>query len=405
MKKMFQMRDVSPLMLRHISEIVDKNAQSALIGDYTAHKKQVIVVENLMLRAYVSDPELKFSECRQRITPFCDYALDDEYIRIRSSKQKLDKISTRVKIANYAYEAAEMVYTAMSENDKELHQKAKDAVAERMGPCSRRAILFALFEFIPQLNESKAREQLLDLPIADCDATLDGILRSIELDIEDAEKKVTTEKESEIDVLRRELTIAQDELKTFKRFVAESDASFDNKIQEMLSQEIVSFFAQLNNKKYDYLIDSVYVQNKAFKEYKKTNGVPYELEGVASMLTKLLQFIRDAEIQPATKYPPNSIQTLTREQMLNAEFEPHPSRKAPLLEGETVTVRVVSCGWNYHDKTISAPIFFEEAPTAAVTESEPVVQESKTNSPVQEPKQSTNATSAPSNNQRRRRRR
>ncbi|MBQ8496612.1 MAG: hypothetical protein IJ489_04045 [Clostridia bacterium] len=360
MKKMFQTREVSPLMLRHIFEIVDKNALNALGGDYTAHKKQIITVENLMLRAYLSEPELKPSECRERITPFCDYALDDEYIRTRGSKQKIEKPSMRVKIAAHAYKAAESVYLAMSENDKEAHQSAADMVAEKVGPCSKRAILFALFEFIPQFCDSEAREKLLGLPIVDCDVTLNGILRSILLDIENAGKKTHTEKNSEVDALRRELTIAQDELKTFKRFVEESDASFDSKIQEMLSQEIVAFFAQLNNKKYDYLIDSVYVQNKVFKEYKKANGMPYELEGIGSMMTKFLQFIRDAEIQPATKYPPNSIQKLTREQLLNADFEPHPTRKEPLREGEIVTVRVVSCGWNYRDKAISAPIFYEE---------------------------------------------
>jgi hypothetical protein len=143
--------------------------------------------------------------------------------------------------------------------------------------------------------------------------------------------------------------------------VAAADAEFENKLEELKQQEIMSFFSALNNEKYGYLLDSVYLQWKACGEVRR-NGekLPYVLEGVPAFFDRFMQFIRDVGISPVTKCAPNSTQNLTLAQMEGFSFEPSDKRTKPVREGEHVKVKVVSSGWKLGNAIISNPVIHEE---------------------------------------------
>ena len=93
---------------------------------------------------------------------------------------------------------------------------------------------------------------------------------------------------------------------------------------------------------------------------KSGEKLPYSLEGIPAFMDRLLSFLHDAGISPASRFAPHSTQKLTLEQMQGCRFEPLPERKAPIKEGEAVIVNVLSSGWKLGNTVISYPVLQED---------------------------------------------
>ena len=187
------------------------------------------------------------------------------------------------------------------------------------------------------------------------------ILNSIAYDIAESKGDTEIEQMTDISALRREVYLARKELQEYRELVEAADADFEDKLEELKQQEIASFFSALNNEKYGFLIDSLYLQKRACMDLKKSGEkLPYSLEGVPAFMDRLLSFLRDAGISPASRFAPHSTQKLTLEQMQGCRFEPLPERKAPIKEGEAVIVNVLSSGWKLGNTVISYPVLQED---------------------------------------------
>ena len=361
MTSMFSRLPVADSLIRHISEIIDEYSTVPIRSEKV---QKLALTENLLILNYLHSPEMQYAECLRTIQQAAPYPFELPHIRRIAENGRIDKINTRIRLTEWARHTAELLYTGMA-GDREIFEEAlrqaKAPVsdyADTQHPMQSRFLLFAMYEFIPELHNSPSYNNLHKLGRKYCQVCLNKSLDSIAFDLQSAEPE---KKPVSPEDLRREVYLAKRELEEYRAMVEAADADFETKIEERSREEIAEFFRSLNDSRYGHIIDSVYLQNRACSELRRNGeNIPYLLEGVPALLEKILRFFKDSGISPAVKFPPNSLQKLTLAQMEGCQFEPHPARTAPLTEDTVVTVRVISSGWRFGDHIISCPILREE---------------------------------------------
>ena len=335
------------------------------VDDWRHDKRKAVVVENLMVREYVAEPSATFAECRKAIQPFCpEYRLDDLFISKHAEAIKMKNIAVREAVADWAYGVTKLIYDGMA-GDTEALNRVKtllknpyDPKAEDKHRIQERAVFFAMFEFIPELRNSRMYDDILFIGKKYINIFLNKIVDVLTFDAGTAEKD---EKPVNIEELKREIYLARNELAEYKALVEAEDAEYDDKIEELKRQEISSFFSALNNERYGFIIDTVYLLNRACSELRKRNiELPFSVQGVPALLDRMMRFFKDSGISPVSRFVPHSEQMLTLSQMEGCRFEPSSSRTKPIGEGEKVRVTVLSSGWKYGDIIISQPVLHEK---------------------------------------------
>ena len=310
-------KNVSERIVKSVLDIVNEKSKTELSSEKL---RKIVKLENLMIRAYLNDPAINYAVCRKTVQPY------EEAIK-----------NANAMIAGKYSEAAKYHYA------------------------QEQIVLVAMFECIPELADKAERDAILKLGRKYCRVCLKNILNSIAYDIAESKGDTEIEQMTDISALRREVYLARKELQEYRELVEAADADFEDKLEELKQQEIASFFSALNNEKYGFLIDSLYLQKRACMDLKKSGEkLPYSLEGVPAFMDRLLSFLRDAGISPASRFAPHSTQKLTLEQMQGCRFEPLPERKAPIKEGEAVIVNVLSSGWKLGNTVISYPVLQED---------------------------------------------
>lgn len=362
--RILKKKNIADRILKSVLDIVREKSQKELSSEKLRMNTKL---ENLMIRAYLDDPTINYATCRKTVQPFIpEYYLEDADIRARAESTKLADRAVRSDLVAWTHKVVEQVYKGMA-GDAEAIQKADAMVAgkyaekEKYHHAQEQLVLAAMFECIPELRESAERDAILKLGRKYAIVCLKNILNSIAYDVAESNSNPEIEKMTDLASLRREVYLARKELQEYRELVEAADADFEDKLEELKQQEIVSFFSALNNEKYGFLIDSLYLQKKACLDLKK-NGekLPYAVEGIPAFMDRLLSFMRDAGITPASKFAPHTTQKLTLEQMEGCRFEPLPDRKTPIQEGEVVTVKVLSSGWKLGNTVISYPVLQED---------------------------------------------
>lgn len=329
--------------------------------------RQFVKLENLMIRTYLDNPSIRYSDCRKAVQQFMpEFHLEDADIRERASRLRLSDGAVRGNLANWAKEVAKLVYEGMAGDSEAIKtaiamvERKYSSDAVRKHGCQEQFVLCAMFRYIPELTSGAAGESLLKLGQKYSSVCLNKILNSIAYDVsEDGLNDLDSS--ADISELRRKVHLARKELQEYRALVEAADAEFEDKLEELKSQEIAAFFSALNNEKYGFLIDSLYLHKKAFADVKRSGeGLPYAIEGVPAFMDRLMMFLRDAGISPVSKFAPHTTHSLTLEQMEGCRFEPSPERTAPIMAGEVVTVKVISSGWKLGDAIVSYPVLQEE---------------------------------------------
>lgn len=366
MTSMFTKRTVADSFIRHISEIIDEYSTVPIRSEKV---QKLALTENLLILNYLHSPEMQYADCLRTIQQSAPYPFELPHIRRIAENGKIDKTNIRIRLTEWARSTAELLYQGMEGDCKAFEEALRQAkaplsdYADTQHPMQNRFLLFAMYEFIPELHNSPSYNNLHKLGRKYCQVCLNKSLDSIAFDLHSTapEKPVSTEKPVSPEDLRREVYLAKRELEEYRAMVEDADADLETKIEERSREEIAEFFRLLNDSKYGHIIDALYLQHRACGELRKAGEtIPYLMEGVPGLLEKMLRFIKDSGISPAVKFPPNSLQKLTLAQMEGCQFEPHPSRTAPLPEDHVITVRVISSGWRYGDYIISCPILREE---------------------------------------------
>ena len=367
MNTMFSRRAVPDVSVQHIVEIIDEYSAVPIRSDKT---QKMALTENLLVLNYLHAPEMPYAECLAAIQPDCPYPIEPSYLRRIAEENHLDHPGVRVALAEWAYRTAELLYAGMAGDsaafEQAMHCAESSCLENDRCPHSMqsRFLLFAMFEFIPELHEHPSCLNLRKLGRKYCRVCLNQALNSLAFDLRSADSAsdpIPGKDNNTPDQLRREVYLAKRELEEYKKMVESADTDFETRLESRCREEIAEFFRSLNDPRYGHLIDSVYLQNRACTEFRR-NGetLPYLLEGVPGLLERMLRFFRDSAIAPACKFPPNSLQKLTVQQMEGCQFEPLPTRTVPLTRDSVVTVRVISSGWRYGDTVISSPILREE---------------------------------------------
>lgn len=357
-------KNVPERIINSILDIVNEKSKTEMTSE---KMRKTVKLENLMVRAYIGNPAINYAVCRKTVQPFIpEWYLEDGDIKERADRMKLSERTVRSEIAAWANKVVELIYNGMA-GDMDSIKAAETMVdgkysdTEKYHYTQEQFVLATMFESIPELIDREERDEILKLGRKYCQLCLKSILSSITYDIAEVNGEPEIEQMTDISALRREVYLARKELQEYRELVEAADADFEDKLEELKKQEIASFFSALNNEKYGFLIDSLYLQKKACMDLKK-NGekLPYAAEGIPAFMDRLLGFLRDAGISPASKFAPHSTQKLTLEQMEGCRFEPFPERKTPIKEGEVVTVKVISSGWKLGDTVISYPVLQED---------------------------------------------
>ena len=347
-----------------INEILGITKEKATDSWQNKNIRKTVIIENLMLRAYIKDPSLNVSDCRFKIQNSCpEYRLDNGFLVQHVGILGLESPEVRQKMSEWAYNITKLIYAGM-EGDKNALKKAKALIkepycAERRKPhtAQERMIFFSMFEYIPELRKSPLYDGVMFIGKKFVGILLNRIISVLLLFADKTEADSTPES---IEELKREVYLARNELAEYKALIEEEDAEYEDKIEELTFQNISSFFSALNNEKYGFIIDTVYLLNKACIELKKDNRtLPFSVQGVPAFLDRLLRFFKDSGISPVCKYAPHSVVSLTLDEMDGFNFEPSPSRKKPIAPDEKVRVTVFSAGWKYKDVVISPPVLHE----------------------------------------------
>jgi len=344
----------------HILEII-KEYDIPMRSDKT---RKIALVENLLIRCYLHSPAMTYAECLKVLQPQCPYPLDPAYIRRTAEDAGISDPDVRSAMTEWAYRTIGLLYAGMGGDAQALDQgfasadAPYDDVLTEPHPLQNRFLIHALFEFVPELKNSDGYDRMLNLGKKYCRFCLSKALDSIRFDF-----RVNPAAEADSDeteALRREVYLAKRELAEYKELVDASDAALEKALEERKREEVLGFFRMLNDQKYGHLIDSVYLEYRACAELRRKGGsLPAGLEGIPALLERMLSFFKDSSIQPAIRFPPNSVQRLTVREMEGCTFEPLRGRSAALTEDSVVTVRIVSAGWRCGTYVISSPVLRE----------------------------------------------
>lgn len=346
-------------MTDHITEIIAKHSQTPLRNEEMARQ---VLIENLLIRTYLQTPQLRYSDCLRRIAPLCPHFTPDlAYIRRTAENLELVNPDKRAGLIALVRKLTDEFRQGMC-GDKSAFEQAVEHTHSQLRPQQNRILLFALFEYIPALHDSEAYHELLKLGPKYARICFSGIIDSLRYDVRGSHDDMLQQDDPE--ALRREVYLARRELEEYKALVEAADAEFENKLDEMKQRELAGFFSALNNARYGYLIDTIYLSSRACTELaRQGERLPYAVEGIPTLLERLLRFFRDSGITPACRYTPGSVQCLTLAQMDGYLFEAMPDA-APHKENEPISVRVVTSGWRYGDITVAPPIL-QEIPSSA----------------------------------------
>lgn len=323
-------------IVKRISEHMKslEGANASLVGN----TRDKVVLENRMLAAYLDDPDISYSACRRIVQPHLpEYDLTDGSIRSRAESARLDSIIVRRELCTWGKDFADTVKRALLGDRDDLLR------ARRMldGSYSERAAiprphfmqnqtgLVCVFKYIPELCSVSGREIIPFLGRAYAKRCLQSIFRIIE-EAYDGER-VDGGAEIQLDTVSAE---------------------------ELISEELSTFYSGLNSPEYGYLIDSLCINLKACEGLEAR--LPFEAAGIPIFLQNLMRFLIDSGVAPLTEYPPQSTQRLTLAQLMNAEFLPLHTRTTSIKPGQEIPVKVLSSGWRIKSHVISQPVLQEE---------------------------------------------
>ena len=361
MRDSFAPRPVKPAILGDVLSIVRGNSQPQKKPEL---RKQTII-ENLMLRQYLSTPEISYSRCLALVAPLCpEYQIDETFIRGRAGALSMTERTVRGELTAWARNTVESVYLGMTGDGSAIQTIYNWIENDRSGRRRRKSVrhrllLLGMFEWIPQLRTAAEYDALLQFGEHYSIRCLNQIISTLFFDTSSVEEKQKLFG-NDVELLRKELFLARKELADYRELAEAADAEMAANLEELKNREITSFFARLNDRHYGYLIDSAVSLLRTYQQLEQKGvSIPYELGSTPMVLRSLIGFLRDAGVSPATPYPPQSLQHLTLQQMEGACFEADPLREKATAGDQAVTVRVLSSGWNYRDRTIAPPVFQE----------------------------------------------
>lgn len=138
----------------------------------------------------------------------------------------------------------------------------------------------------------------------------------------------------------------EDKLERTEQMLVDLQDEFDEQLEESKDIEKMKFFSNLNSDKYGKILDELMQNQRGVNKLRRENAeIPIELNGVLIVFKKLVQFIKDSDIEPILKM--GSVKNVRYKDICNFNYE------GTAFEGdEEKKVKVISPGWIYKAKKI-----------------------------------------------------
>lgn len=150
----------------------------------------------------------------------------------------------------------------------------------------------------------------------------------------------------EITKLQERAALLESSLEQTNILLEDLQQEFDQRLNEVKTEELTAFFAKLNSDKYGRILDELLnVRSGLMALRKKDYQLPLEINGMAILIKKLISFIQDNKINPILK--PDSQHLVKAQDVELWDYE-----GSPFENNETKLVRVIYPGWVYAEKDL-----------------------------------------------------
>lgn len=316
-----------------------------------------IIVENLVLQLVAKNYKLSPGACKDILAS--DYGFEcrvDEIIRIFRDYQmnQVDKREILIsKVAGMVLQLEKGIAGDMKALDtfKVGFTELINAPEVRHAKLYSKLVLNMVYCMIPEFDIDGDTASIRNFGAALC--------KYVVWDIEDAIRKVyknkpDTRKENKVKINLDEYNRAISKLEEMERawkqtdmLLADLQKEFDERLEAVKIQEMTEFFSKLNSERYGCILDELLVVRKGIDTLRKNNyEIPLEISGLLIMIKKLVQFVRDNNINPMVK--PGSVLVVKASDVEFWNYEGTPFNNS----NEEKKVCVISPGWVYSNKEL-----------------------------------------------------
>ena len=316
-----------------------------------------IVVENLVLQLVAKNYKLSPGSCKDILA--ADFRIEssiDDIIRIFRDYQ-MNQINKREALISKISGMVVLLEKGINGDLKALDTFKNGFTDLINAPEVRHAKLYSklvlnmVYAMIPELDVDSDKELIRNFGAALC--------KYVIWDIEDAIRQVYKSKPDarkenklkiDFDEYNKAITKLEEMERAWKQtdmLLADLQKEFDERLQAVKLQEMTEFFGKLNSERYGCILDELLTVRKGIDTLRKNNyELPVEISGLLIMIKKLIQFVRDNNINPMIK--PGSILVVKASDVEFWNYEGTPFNDSL----EEKKVRVISPGWVYSNKEL-----------------------------------------------------
>lgn len=318
---------------------------------------QEIVIENLVLQLVSMNYRQSPGACKDILV--AEYGFDcrvEEIIKIfryyqMNQMDKRDALMAKIKKTVLLLEKAINGDLKALDSFKAEFDERINSTENRQAKTYSKLVLNMVYCMIPELDVDSDKELIRNFGAALC--------KYVIWDIEDAirqtyKNKPDVRKENKVKINFDEYNKAITKLEEMERawkqtdmLLADLQKEFDERLQAVKLQEMTEFFGKLNSERYGCILDELLTVRKGIDTLRKNNyELPVEISGLLIMIKKLIQFVRDNNINPMIK--PGSILVVKASDVEFWNYEGTPFNDSL----EEKKVRVISPGWVYSNKEL-----------------------------------------------------
>lgn len=318
---------------------------------------QEIVIENLVLQLVSMNYRQSPGACKDILV--AEYGFDcrvEEIIKIfryyqMNQMDKREALMAKIKKTVLLLEKAINGDLKALDSFKAEFNERINSAETRQAKTYSKLVLNMVYCMIPELDVDDDKETIRNFGAAIC--------KYIILDIEEAIRKVYKNKTDfrkdnsikiNIDEYNKAISKLEEMERAWKQtdmLLADLQKEFDERLEAVKLQEMTEFFGKLNSERYGYILDELLVVRKGIDTLRKNNyELPVEISGLLIMIKKLVQFVRDNNINPMIK--PGSVLVVKASDVEFWNYDGTPFKDSD----EEKKVRVISPGWIYSSKEL-----------------------------------------------------
>ncbi len=306
--------------------------------------------ENKVLRCFVNESDIQPRICAEKLTTEGEHITGYDVIEALRFL-KLTIIKDRTKMIKYADEICELIYNSLA-GDNASFEKLEQALTEKdkWHKQQARLVLLRLFEKYPELYSLPCYNDILIFGDIFCKFCLFDLISLAGAEFGLDTKAVANK---DVEQLEKEIIRVTDSLISVNNMLEELQDDFEERLEASKIQEKKEFFSLLNSEKYGFFLDCLLTCRSGLEKLTKENyEFPVEISSLSIMLKKLIEFIKDCEINPIMKVGKKLI-------VKASEIDDYEYYGTPFEdEDDEKAVEVISPGWAFaknKDIQISKP--------------------------------------------------